>query len=138
MEIIPFGERYSSTLLLRSTLAIVISFLAALLVIYFAHAFVGPVGKDVFSPRTCVPSPSDQINLSSTQSCWDAYSKYGYPLCTVLQHPAKVRGILHKAGEKVCYKSIYFNVESTTFTIAAIFLFWALITVNMPVCIVDN
>lgn len=74
------------------------------------------------NPLTCrMPEPSEN-------GCWDARMKYRYPKC-VKGLGQKVRGVPIPRGTSTCYKTIYYNIDDTLFSIALwAFGFMALLT----------
>jgi hypothetical protein len=111
--------------------ALVAAFVGAMAVIYAMHAplithqsdlnidgvhrFEG--ATDPFDPLKCTKPPSE---------CWDGYSKKGGFVCVTPDKPMSLRGgqVVAQPGKEFCYKSIYFNLERSTFSIVAWFLIW--------------
>ena len=95
-------------------------FLGTMLVmsIWYATLNPAPALRD-FTPSTCTAPP---------HSCWDGWQKETFPTCTYFGSNTLVRGEMVKAGTKLCYKTVYVNVEPRLLYIVGWFMFWALLT----------
>lgn len=106
---------------IKHSFALAAGFMSCLLIVYFAHAhLVPPPDQANFNPaETCLAPPT---------GCWDAYSKPFYQ-CVEYDKDTVIRsGITFEKGFKNCYKSLYWNLDSTSFYIVAWFVLWAIIT----------
>ena len=115
---------------IKFSIALLTGFLTCLAVVYFAHFHLIPsTDRTSFDPSaTCLAPPTD---------CWDTYSKPYYQ-CVEYEKDIWIRkDVMVKKGSKNCYKSIYWNLESTSFYMIAWFVLWALITERaMENCVV--
>lgn len=99
--------------------SIIFGLLITIITIYIAHAIVIPQ-QDSFDPTsTCTAPPTD---------CWDGYNKPYYK-CVTYEKDTLIRpGVLIKAGQKNCYKSVYFNLDPTALYIFIWLLIWSTLT----------
>ena len=103
----------------KSSIGIAAGLIACLLTIFFAHYHLIP-RNETFNPvKTCSSPPSD---------CWDGYNKEHYKCVTYQKDTLLRTGQLISKGSRSCYKSIYFNLDSTTMYIFGWLLIWATIT----------
>lgn len=96
-------------------------FLVCLLIVYLSHGhLIPPTDQASFDPsKTCSSPPT---------GCWDALSK---PHFKCVEYPVKTeirKGVFVQKGSKNCYKSIYWNLDSTSFYMLAWFFIWAFVT----------
>lgn len=126
MDFLPLGHDYKKKIInqkseIKQIIALLTGFATCLSVVYFAHFHLIPSSDQTeFNPSaTCLAPPTD---------CWDAYSKPFYQ-CVEYEKDTLIRGdVMIKKGSKNCYKSIYWNLDSTSFYMIAWFVLWALIT----------
>jgi hypothetical protein len=90
-----------------------------LLIIFVAHAHLIP-SESSFNPASSCSSPP--------LDCWDGLSKPHYKCVTYEQDTILRSGVAIKAGQRSCYKSVYFNLDSTAFAMIAMFFIWASLT----------
>lgn len=98
-------------------IATIASFATVLIVIWIAHAVI-PVPDDFeFDPvKTCKHPPLE---------CWDGLSKPLMKCSNIVVRDTVLRsGSVLPAGESTCYKSIYFNLDATTFYVVVVMTTW--------------
>jgi hypothetical protein len=110
---------FASKSLLKSSLSITAGLIACLLTIFFAHYHLIPATESFNPVKTCSLPPSD---------CWDGYNKEHYKCVTYERDTVLRTGQVISKGTRSCYKSIYFNLDSTTMYIFGWLLLWATIT----------
>jgi hypothetical protein len=106
---------------IKNASSIVIGYSTCLLIIYFAHAhLIQPPEISKFDPATSCTKPPTE--------CWDGFSKPFYK-CVSYSKSTEIRpSSVVAEGAKSCYKSVYWNLDSTTFYMAAWFFLWAAVT----------
>lgn len=97
----------------------VAAFFGTLFLLYAMHYLIKPSEKQInYKAAQCKAPPHD---------CWDGWSKESFPACTTLKRPTRVRGEVYQAGAQICYKSVFYSLERTTFLIAGWFVLWVIL-----------
>lgn len=100
---------------LKTVLSTTISYFACILIVYFAHAHLIPQ-PDQFNPvGKCTTPPLN---------CWDGYSKEFNKCITYKKDTLLRSGVVIPAGTENCYKSVYFNLDSTMLAIISWLFLW--------------
>jgi hypothetical protein len=100
-------------------IGILMGVLSCVLVIFLAHQHLVPADS-TFNPAQSCTSPPTQ--------CWDGFSKPHYK-CMTYKKPTILRsGVIAAQDSRNCYKSIYFNIDSTAMSMMVWFLVWAIVT----------
>jgi hypothetical protein len=109
----------SRKLFLMILLPVAVGYLTTLLILFIQGTIVTPANPSpAFDPSQCIQPPF---------SCWDGYQKEHFGKCTTYKWPVRIRGKQFEAGQGSCYKSIYWNVDGTTFHILALFSLWIIL-----------
>lgn len=113
-----YQMREKKVLILKSS-SILFGLFVAVCTIYFAHILVIPT-PDTFDPAaTCLKPPLD---------CWDGYSKPHYKCMTYDKDTVIRNGVIVPSGTVNCYKSIYFNIDSTALYMFIWMSIWTTVT----------
>ncbi|KAI3657645.1 hypothetical protein MP638_001364 [Amoeboaphelidium occidentale] len=131
----PLNEKAQTLkgLIKHSVVPAISGYVACLIVLYCAHFFL--ISSDELTPSSdphFITGATDPFNPLKCQrpptDCWDSYMKKGGYSCVKVKQDTLLRNqFLLKAGERSCYKAVYYNLERTTFIIASIFIFWAIL-----------
>jgi phage shock protein PspC (stress-responsive transcriptional regulator) len=104
---------------LQQAASTIFGLLVAIITIYIAHVIVVPQQESFNPTKTCTNPPTD---------CWDGYNKPFYK-CITYEKDTFIRpGVIIKAGDKNCYKSVYFNLDPTALYMFIWLLIWSTLT----------
>jgi len=110
----------------NATLPIVLafsSFVVTFLLLSLTYAPGIHPGSSSTSAKTQVDPFTCSIHTASIDGCWDGRTKWGYPLCTKGTGQT-VLGQIIPSGTSTCYKTVYMNLEWTTFWLGLWTLGW--------------
>ena len=105
---------------LLKALGIAGGMISCVVIVFFQHITLR--SDAVFDPtKTCTEPPL---------SCWDGLNKPYYKCVTFAKDTVLRSGVVAKAGSRNCYKSVYFNIDSTAMYMFAWLLVWCVVTVR--------
>ena len=113
------GKSTESTFYLKG-LGIAGGMIACVLIVFFQH--ISLHSDAIFNPiDTCTQPPL---------GCWDGLNKPHYKCVTYAKDTVLRSGVIARAGTRNCYKSVYFNIDSTAMYMFCWLLVWCIVTVR--------